>query len=311
MVSGLEITAFVINYTFFTIDIIILITIATNRNLRGEHNYFFINFIIASVIQGAFLLPVETKILSSVLWFDHFLPCVFLATLSPFLYIIFFLNMFAWTCDMCYKIMWPFHHQRVVTKERTLIVIIFVWIATFVSCIIAPACGWNDLKKPYSLPGFRCSPLLVTTKSFRYFMLYGIFLPAIVTMVTLNLCIIYKAKQCARKIQDSFVVGNSQPTEDADRKLLSSYKAGRKSTISLIIVILIVVFGLTPMLISIQLVNSGTFISRMSQENAGLMISILHVAMSLTSTAPATYVVRHSEFRSAVIKLLLRKSCHH
>ncbi|XP_077997318.1 uncharacterized protein LOC144450547 [Glandiceps talaboti] len=191
-------------------------------------------------------------------------------------------------------------------KTPLLLIIAAVWTLPLIFTM-TPGFGWNYLLDSPSAPSFWCIPRLMITGSFVQALLRGFMYPCFSTLVGANLRIIYQAKKNAMKIQDTrWACSRGQQGHDNNQSQLNNYKAGRKSTISLIFIVLIIVFCWSPLIIMMEMTLEPPGSPEQSLKTMAILISVISFSLSLSSLGPLTYILRHAEFREGIKHVFLK-----
>ncbi|XP_077997319.1 trace amine-associated receptor 13c-like [Glandiceps talaboti] len=284
-------TAYVVNYTIFAINFVILLAIVMKQNLRQEQHYFFTSFTVANLIQGVVTLPMLLCTFASSKTYTNLATCLFIGLTPVYCMSTSLVNMLAWTCDLYHKIFYPFHHQRTMAKKTPLLLAIaVVWTLPSIFAMLQ-GCEREVLSVT------KCSPRQMYNPTFITILLRGFLYPCVCVLIGLNLRIIYQAKKNVKKIRDShWACSRRQGGQENGQIMLNNYKAGRKSTISLIFIILIIVFCWSPLLLTMEL----TLVLGISEHILAVLVSFVSICSSLASLGPLAYILRHSEFREGI-----------
>lgn len=177
-------------------NLIIILGIAWNRQLHNTPNYFFLSLLVADMCTGVALPFIPFMALNRELSFSS---CLVVHIFPNFLFLAFLFNLVMVHYERYICILDPLHYSNLWMHRSFPLVLLAVWAPPLLYASL-PAFGWNNWTGPdwngccvgtQSLVPFQncstngtacCSYRRVFTNEFIYLEVYGVVLPAILTI---------------------------------------------------------------------------------------------------------------------------------
>ncbi|XP_077997696.1 adenosine receptor A1-like [Glandiceps talaboti] len=272
-------------------NILITLTVIVNKNLRTTSNFFYASLTTSAIFMSVITIPAITWSFSPYAVEGSNLRCLSIACLQTTGLISFVLNMLVSSFDMYYKLFYPFKYKKFMTIRKTVFLCALTWTVAVIFSW-GPLFGWNNIAA--SPHASLCRMKNVAPVEYVYITIYIVLLPCTVTIVFLNARIVHMAKREARKIRTQKAAVNR--TETAD------FRTGRKSTIALLIMLVVLLVGWLPFLTLLQI---AAFCPQCIDDKLTISLSLL--ALASTATGPLIYGLRQDEYRETLKQLCMLK----
>ena len=130
---------------FMTIfgNVLVIIAICINRNLRIPTNYFILNLAVADLLLGTAVLPFSATLEVIDYWaFGPYL-CSIWAALDVLCCTASISSLCVISIDRYIGVTRPLQHPRIMSERRAVVIVVLVWLlATAIS--VAPLAGWKE-----------------------------------------------------------------------------------------------------------------------------------------------------------------------
>ena len=138
-------------------NIMVILSVVCNRQLRIPTNYFIINLAIADLLLGTTVLPVSATLEVLDHWVFGRIFCDIWAAVDVLCCTASIMSLCAISIDRYIGVSYPLQYPMIVTRKRALLAMLGVWVlATIIS--IGPLLGW---KQPPSQVGLERWMLIV------------------------------------------------------------------------------------------------------------------------------------------------------
>ncbi|XP_048091645.1 G-protein coupled bile acid receptor 1 [Alosa alosa] len=185
--------------TIILTNLLIILAIGCNRRLHTTPNYFFLSLLVADLGMGVALPFIPWMGLSRPLSFG---ACLMVHVLPNFLFLAFLFNLVMVHYERYLSIVSPLRHRSFWVHRRFPLVLLALWLPPLLFALL-PAFGWNNRRgatagastKPNcslsaaagSGSGERCCTYRhVFPNAFIYLEVYGILLPAILSIAMMT-----------------------------------------------------------------------------------------------------------------------------
>ncbi|KAJ8403473.1 hypothetical protein AAFF_G00352450 [Aldrovandia affinis] len=179
-------------------NLLIILGIASNRQLHNTPNYFFLSLLVASLCTGVTLPFIPRMGLSRNLDFS---TCLLVHIFPNFLFLSFLFNLVMVHYERYLCIVNPLHYSQFWVHRCFPLVLLAVWAPPLLYASL-PAFGWNNqgtaLNGTVGEEG--CSYRLVFPNAFIYLEVYGLLLPAILSIVGMTARVLWIARAQVRDL---------------------------------------------------------------------------------------------------------------
>ncbi|KAJ8255479.1 hypothetical protein COCON_G00193430 [Conger conger] len=196
-------------------NLLIILGIASNRQLHNTPNYFFLSLLVAAVFTGVALPFIPRMVLSRALAWRS---CLLVHTFPNFLFLSFLFNLVMVHYERYLCIARPLHHSQFWVHRCFPLALLAVWGPPLLYASL-PAFGWNNrgVAPNASTPGNgsapaagngsapaaggeECSYRLVFPDAFIYLEVYGLLLPAILGIACMTGRVLWIARAQVRDL---------------------------------------------------------------------------------------------------------------
>ncbi len=284
-------------------NLLVCVTIVSNRRLRNTTNYFILSLAFSDLLLGLLVLPFSTinTILPS--WPLGPIFCNMFVASDVMLCTVSILNLFVISLERYFAVSLPLKYAKVLTFHRVLIIIASIWFFSFTLAFIPIHLGWNTMDGTvgnYARPwlcGFEGNKLYVLLVAVCTY-----FIPLLI------MCIVYiKVFKIAREqvqrinqlVKSTIrVVNPSAATNSKDPRFASDSKA----TVTLASVVTAFAICWIPYFV---LFTIRPFISWEIDTHLDLFTLWLGYINSMLN--PFLYAFHSTQFRAGFIQVLTRK----
>ncbi|XP_062861774.1 G-protein coupled bile acid receptor 1 [Trichomycterus rosablanca] len=210
-------------------NLLIIVAIACNRQLHDTPNYFFLSLLVADLCTG-FALPFIPRMgLDRSL---HFIPCLLVHIFPNFLFLSFLFNLVMVHYERYLCIVHPLHYSQFWVHRRFPAALLAVWIPPLLFASL-PAFGWNNwtvfngnTTEMRNCTGHtcdseeHCSYRQIFPKSFIYMEVYGLLLPAIISILVMTGRVLWIAH---KQVQDICKLSRSVEASEHEHHLNLRY----------------------------------------------------------------------------------------
>ncbi|KAJ8349633.1 hypothetical protein SKAU_G00247630 [Synaphobranchus kaupii] len=190
-------------------NLLIILGIASNRQLHNTPNYFFLSLLVADLCTGVALPFIPRMGLNRNLDFS---ACLLVHIFPNFLFLSFLFNLVMVHYERYLCIVNPLHHSQFWVHRWFPLALLAVWAPPLLYASL-PAFGWNNRgsapngstgggndSTPYDLGEEGCSYRLVFPNAFIYLEVYGLLIPAILSIVGMTGRVLWIARQQVRDL---------------------------------------------------------------------------------------------------------------
>ncbi|XP_028664178.1 G-protein coupled bile acid receptor 1-like [Erpetoichthys calabaricus] len=211
-------------------NLFIITGIICNRKLHNTTNYFFLSLLLADIGMGIALPFISSLSLQHEV---DFASCLALNICPNFFFLSLLFNLVMVHYERYQCIIYPLHYQQKWVNRCFFLALASVWILPLCFASL-PAFGWNDWKE-YNKSEV-CSYKVVFQNAFVYLEVYGIVIPAILSIIYMTGRIMWVARR-QLKIICKFhrAVKRDQPSEE-ERKMNLRYA---KNLVSLTLIFIV------------------------------------------------------------------------
>ncbi|XP_064166954.1 G-protein coupled bile acid receptor 1-like [Anguilla rostrata] len=192
-------------------NLLIILGIASNRQLHNTPNYFFLSLLVADLCTGVALPFIPRMGLSRDLDFS---ACLLVHIFPNFLFLSYLFNLVMVHYERYLCIASPLHHSQFWVHRCFPLALLTVWAPPLLYASL-PAFGWNNWvsasnatssagggngSAPSGLGEEGCSYRLVFPNTFIYLEVYGLLLPAILSIVGMTGRVLWIARRQVRDL---------------------------------------------------------------------------------------------------------------
>ncbi|XP_026768724.1 G-protein coupled bile acid receptor 1 [Pangasianodon hypophthalmus] len=185
-------------------NLLIIVGIACNRQLHDTPNYFFLSLLVADLCTGLALPFIPRMGLNRSL---HFRSCLLVHIFPNFLFLSFLFNLVMVHYERYLCIVHPLHYSQFWVHRCFPAALLAVWIPPLLYASL-PAFGWNNwTKKQLNLSldantthANVCDYKQIFPKPFIYLEVYGLLLPAILSILAMTGRVLWIARKQLRDI---------------------------------------------------------------------------------------------------------------
>lgn len=191
-------------------NLLVILGIASNRQLHNTPNYFFLSLLVAAVCTGVALPFIPRMALSRALAWRS---CLLVHIFPNFLFLSFLFNLVMVHYERYLCIASPLHHSQFWVHRCFPLALLAVWAPPLLYASL-PAFGWNrrgsahnasaavagggNGSAPYGPGEEGCSYRLVFPDAYIYLEVYGLLLPAILCIVGMTGRVLWIARRQVR-----------------------------------------------------------------------------------------------------------------
>ncbi|XP_036395827.1 G-protein coupled bile acid receptor 1-like [Megalops cyprinoides] len=182
-------------------NLLIIVGIACNRQLHNTPNYFFLSLLVAALCTGVALPFIPRMGLNRRL---NFCTCLLVHIFPNFLFLSFLFNLVMVHFERYLCIVRPLHYSQFWVHRWFPLALLTVWVPPLLYASL-PAFGWNNSPARGAnsstcsdLREEDCSYRLVFPKAFIYLEVYGLLLPAIMSIVGMTGRVLWIAREQVR-----------------------------------------------------------------------------------------------------------------
>lgn len=191
-------------------NLFIIVGIACNRQLHNTPNYFFLSLLVADLFTGIALPFIPRMSLDRKLDFKN---CLLIYILPNFLFLSFLFNLVMVHYERYLCIVSPLHHSQFWVHRCFPMALLIVWIPPLLYASL-PAFGWNNWVEPnankssdlnetvgnYTGGNEVCSYKQVFPETFIYLEVYGLVLPAMLSIAGMTGRVLWIARKQVKNI---------------------------------------------------------------------------------------------------------------
>lgn len=195
-------------------NLFIIVGIACNRQLHNTPNYFFLSLLVADLCTGITLSFIPRMALDRLL---DFKSCLLMYILPNFLFLAFLFNLVMVHYERYLCIISPLHHSQFWVHRCFPVALLIVWLPPLLYASL-PAFGWNNWVDPktnkssnetfvrldtpgnYSGTDEVCSYKQVFPEVFIYLEVYGLVLPAMLSIAGMTGRVLWIARKQVKNI---------------------------------------------------------------------------------------------------------------
>ncbi|XP_028811114.1 G-protein coupled bile acid receptor 1 [Denticeps clupeoides] len=199
------------------INLLIILAIASNRQLHNTPNYFFLSLLVADLCTGVALPFIPWMGLNRPLSFG---TCLLVHILPNFLFLAFLFNLVMVHYERYLSIVSPLHYRTLWLHRHFLLALFGLWVPPLIFALL-PAFGWNNRGHGKMWNGCCLAPNITTEANcsgpssgercctyqhvfpnvFIYLEVYGILAPSIVAIVGMTGRVLWITRAQLRDIQ--------------------------------------------------------------------------------------------------------------
>ena len=276
------------------------------KQVRTRISQFLINLAVADFFSGCIAIPLNTFYGRSRTMLENVSDsaCIVILSCPTLLATMAVLSIVMVAVDRLISILHPFQYAEIVTPKRSGMIIALVWLYAILYST-APGLFPGAMDSPVSVS---CSGTYAYGSGYAYMLVFGIVIPAMVTVMTIYLIIYRIANRHVKELQKLFVARNPTPEQ---RKLNSNSKAAKTA----FFITALFVISWVPFLMSLQVVvlaHLGIIQIHDQQLKAALQKSIAitaTMAYIISAVNPVIYCLRDRVLKHHVKSILTCGRC--
>lgn len=207
---GLTFTAIIITL----LNSLIIFLFVRFRRLRTYTNFLLASLAGSLIMFGVVTIP--THLISEFdLFYDDEFLCVVISAPTTMFSLLMLFNIVALCIERAIYILMPIKHSVVVTRLRTLVVVLVLWIYS-IGFGALPLLGWNalDARREFNMTLVNCSYAIIMSGSYLACLFIGHIVPGAMIMLVISMKIFYVARLQQRRIRE---VTGTHSHEQTDR----------------------------------------------------------------------------------------------
>ncbi|ELT88385.1 hypothetical protein CAPTEDRAFT_107629 [Capitella teleta] len=297
-----------INLTTILGNLLVCVTIGSNKRLQNATNYFICSLAACDLLLGVLVLPFSNiNTLFPDQWPLGPVFCNIFVSTDVTLCTISILNLFAISLERYLAVTKPYLYVRWTTTRTVAIVLTAIWVFSFVLGFIPIHMGWNTLDGSTQNYAHKNLCLLEANAAYVLLVSIGTYFTPLVIMCAVYVKVFSVAKKQVKRIKQltisqQHVMNGNKSTDGQSPKHRGQSASENKATVTLATVILAFTVCWVPYFV---LFTARPFVSNGFNPTVDLFTLWLGYVNSMLN--PFVYAFHSSEFRYGFMLVLCRK----